>query len=183
MTLLALQGGFADAPIASAHAFRAALTALSQPGQILSVTGAAPPAPVSVAAGVLLLTLVDGTTPVHLARGDFALHWQAHGLYYGVPLAELAPLHHGRSVVLNGSRGALAQGLAAYPDLIVLHITVPLPLLAQRLAARGRESLAEITDRLSRADTALPEGLRAVEIANDTSPEAGIARLSQALRA
>lgn len=118
-----------------------------------------------------------------LARGDFALHWQAHGLHYGVPLAELAPLHHGRSVVLNGSRGALAQGLAAYPDLIVLHITLPLPLLAQRLAARGRESLAEITDRLARADTALPEGLRSVEIANDTSPEAGIARLSQALRA
>ena len=117
-----------------------------------------------------------------LARGDFALHWQAHGLHYGVPLAELAPLHHGRSVVLNGSRGALAQGLAAYPDLIVLHITVPLPLLAQRLAARGRESLAEITDRLARADTALPHGLRAVEIANDTTPEAGIARLSQALR-
>jgi len=118
-----------------------------------------------------------------LASGDFALHWQAHGLHYGVPLAELAPLHHGRSVVLNGSRGALAQGLAAYPDLIVLHITLPLPLLAQRLAARGRESLAEITDRLARADTALPQGLRAVEIANHTSPEAGIARLSQALRA
>jgi ribose 1,5-bisphosphokinase len=117
-----------------------------------------------------------------LACGDFALHWQAHGLHYGVPLAELAPLHHGRSVVLNGSRGALAQGLAAYPDLIVLHITLPLPLLAQRLAARGRESLAEITDRLARADTALPQGLRAVEIANDTTPEAGIARLSQALR-
>ena len=117
-----------------------------------------------------------------LAHGDFALHWQAHGLHYGVPLAELAPLHHGRSVVLNGSRGALAQGLAAYPDLIVLHITLPLPLLAQRLAARGRESLAEIPDRLARADTALPQGLRAVEIANDTTPEAGIARLSQALR-
>jgi ribose 1,5-bisphosphokinase len=117
-----------------------------------------------------------------LARGDFALHWQAHGLHYGVPLAELAPLQDGRSVVLNGSRRALAQAVAAYPDVIVLHITVPLPLLAQRLAARGRESLAEITDRLARADTALPQGLRSVEIANDTSPEAGMARLSQALR-
>lgn len=117
-----------------------------------------------------------------LARGDFALHWQAHGLQYGVPWTELAPLQDGRSVVLNGSRGALAQGLAAYPDLIVLHITVPLPILAQRLAARGRESLAQITDRLARADTALPQGLRVVEIANDTTPEAGIALLSQALR-
>ena len=128
----------------------------------------------------------EGVTPAEFARrnaaGLFALHWQAHGLHYGVPLAELAPLHDGRSVVLNGSRRALAQEVAAYPDLIVLHITVPLPLLAQRLAARGRESLAEITNRLARADTALPQGLRAVEIANDTTPEAGIARLSQALR-
>lgn len=67
MTHAALQGGFADAPIASAHAFRAALAALSQPGTLHQVVGAEPPAPMSVAAGVLLLTLVDATTPLHLA--------------------------------------------------------------------------------------------------------------------
>lgn len=63
----ALRGGFATAPIQSAHAFRAALDALSRPGTICTVAGAAPPAPLSVAAGVLLLTLCDATTPVHLA--------------------------------------------------------------------------------------------------------------------
>lgn len=69
MTSDALEGGFANPPVAAAHAFRAALTALSRPGQIVTVTGAQPPAPLSVAAGVLLLTLADGTTPVHLAGG------------------------------------------------------------------------------------------------------------------
>ena len=67
MTPGALQGGFAAAPVQSAHAFRAALQALSCPGRICVVSGATPPAPLSVAAGVLILTLCDGTTPVHLA--------------------------------------------------------------------------------------------------------------------
>ena len=67
MTPDALLGGFADAPVQSAHAFRASLDALARPGTLHRLTGATPPAPLSVAAGVLVLTLCDGTTPVHLA--------------------------------------------------------------------------------------------------------------------
>ncbi|MDB5659900.1 MAG: phosphonate lyase system protein PhnH [Cypionkella sp.] len=63
----ALLGGFADAPLQSARAFRGTLEALARPGEIREVTGAMPPAPLSVAAGVLLLILCDGTTSVHLA--------------------------------------------------------------------------------------------------------------------
>ena len=62
----ALSGGFADAPAQSARAFRAALEAMARPGTIWAVEGAIPPAPLSMAAGVLILTLCDGTTPVHL---------------------------------------------------------------------------------------------------------------------
>ena len=86
-----------------------------------------------------------------LARGEFALHWQAHGLHYGVPSVELAPLAQGRDVVVNGSRAALAEAQVAFPDLIVLHITAPLDVLADRLAARGRETRADIAARLARA--------------------------------
>lgn len=67
MTASTLAGGFTAAPIQSAHAFRAVLTALSRPGTNVTLQGAQPPAPMSVAAGVLMLTLVDGTTPLHLA--------------------------------------------------------------------------------------------------------------------
>jgi alpha-D-ribose 1-methylphosphonate 5-triphosphate synthase subunit PhnH len=67
MTPDALTGGFDEAPLQSARAFRAILEAMARPGTIWPVMGAAPPAPLSVAAGVAILTLVDGTTPVHLA--------------------------------------------------------------------------------------------------------------------
>ena len=62
-----MTGGFADAPVASARAFRAFLNAMARPGTIYTVDGAQPPAPLSVAAGVAILTLADGTTPMHLA--------------------------------------------------------------------------------------------------------------------
>jgi alpha-D-ribose 1-methylphosphonate 5-triphosphate synthase subunit PhnH len=78
----ALDGGFADAPRESAHAFRAALDVMARPGRIAQVAGARPPAPLSVAAGTLILTLCDPGTPVHLAgrhdtpevRGWIAFH-------------------------------------------------------------------------------------------------------------
>ena len=115
-----------------------------------------------------------------LQRGEFALHWDAHGLRYGVPHTEL-PL--GRDVVVNGSRGAIAQALAAFPALRLIHITAPIPVLAERLGARGRESSAEITARLARVPQAVPKGSPVIEIINDDSPEAGINRLLQSLRA
>lgn len=69
MTDNALTGGFTDAPTQSARTFRAILDAMSRPGTIVTLSGATPPAPLSRAAGLVLLTLADGTTPVHLA-GD-----------------------------------------------------------------------------------------------------------------
>lgn len=63
----ALSGGFADAPVEAARAFRAALNALSRPGRIETLTGGQAPAPLSTAAATLLLTLCDAETPIHLA--------------------------------------------------------------------------------------------------------------------
>lgn len=61
-----LSGGFTDPARQSALAFRACLTALSRPGQSQALSFATPPGPMSVAAGGLALTLLDGTTPVCL---------------------------------------------------------------------------------------------------------------------
>ncbi len=77
-----LDGGFADAPVEAAHAFRAAMSVMARPGRIERLVGARPPAPLSVAAGTLILTLCDTETPVHLAgahdtaevRGWIAFH-------------------------------------------------------------------------------------------------------------
>jgi ribose 1,5-bisphosphokinase len=117
-----------------------------------------------------------------LARGELALHWTAHGLSYGVPRSELAPLALGRDVVMNGSRAALAQAGAMFPALVVVYITAPVALLADRLTARGREARDDIEARLARASFALADGCPAIEIVNDGSPEAGVARLLQALK-
>jgi alpha-D-ribose 1-methylphosphonate 5-triphosphate synthase subunit PhnH len=63
----AVSGGFDDAPVRSARAFREVLEAMARPGTIRRVAGAKAPEPLSVAASVALLTLADATTPVHLA--------------------------------------------------------------------------------------------------------------------
>jgi alpha-D-ribose 1-methylphosphonate 5-triphosphate synthase subunit PhnH len=67
MDATALHGGFADAPRDAAHAFRAAMQAMARPGRIERIAGATPPAPLSPAAGALLLTLCDPDAGVHLA--------------------------------------------------------------------------------------------------------------------
>ena len=63
----ALKGGFAQAPVDAARAFRAAMNVMARPGTVETLEGAQPPAPVSVAAGALILTLCDPDTPLHLA--------------------------------------------------------------------------------------------------------------------
>ncbi len=116
-----------------------------------------------------------------LTRGDFALHWQAHRLRYGVTAAELAPLLAGRSVMVNGSRAALPAVQGAYPGLVVIRVSAPSAVLAARLAARGRESLTDIAARLQRASYDLPDGLTVLEVVNDATPQIGIERLRTAI--
>jgi len=83
----ALSGGFTEAPIQSARAFREILEALARPGMIRRVSGAAPPAPLSTAAGVALLVLADPTTRVHLAgAADCASVRDWIAFHVGAPL-------------------------------------------------------------------------------------------------
>lgn len=114
----ALIGGFADAPLQSSRAFRAVLEALSQPGEIRDLTGAEPPAPLSVAAGVVLLTLCDATTPLHLAgRFDCADLRDWVTFHTGAPLvaADAASFALGEWADLQ-PLDRFAIGLPDYPD-------------------------------------------------------------------
>ena len=115
--------------------------------------------------------------------GAFALEWPAHGLRYGIRKTEFASLGQGGDVVFNGSRAALPLALEQFPNLIVLRISAPSKVLAERLAARGRETMAEIEARLARASYAVPDGMAVIDITNDATPEVGIARLLAALQA
>lgn len=112
--------------------------------------------------------------------GAFALDWCAHGLRYGLPHAEFAPLDAGRDVLFNGSRAILDRAARLFPCLHILHVSAPPEVLASRLAARGRESAADIASRLAR-DAPLPRHLPATTILNDSTPEAGVARMRAAI--
>lgn len=118
MTLSHLQGGFTDAPVQSAHAFRSLLTALATPGTLCPLAGATPPAPLSIAAGTALLTLCDATTPLHLAGPadcPAVRDWVA--FHIGAPLvaATSALFALGRSPDLH-PLNRFAIGQPDYPD-------------------------------------------------------------------
>ena len=93
------------------------------------------------------------------SRGAFALHWVAHGLSYGIPATIHADMAAGRIVLFNGSRGVLSRARMLFPDVAVIVVTADRATLQMRLAARGRESGADLDRRLERADFALPDDM------------------------
>ena len=105
-----LSGGFAEPAIQSAHAFRSVMEAMARPGTIHDITGAAPPAPLSPAAGAVLLTLCDTDTPVHLA-GDVDCEAMRNWLAFHTGAPVTGPSH---CMFAVGTWAALAP-LSAYP--------------------------------------------------------------------
>ena len=103
------------------------------------------------------------------ARGELALSWRAHGLSYGIPAAELAGIGEGGVVIANISRRAIAAAERLAARVVVLNITAPVPVLAQRLAARGRESETDIAARLAREAPLTAQRAEIVTIMNDRS--------------
>ncbi|MGV7213120.1 phosphonate metabolism protein/1,5-bisphosphokinase (PRPP-forming) PhnN [Bradyrhizobium sp. UFLA05-112] len=85
-----------------------------------------------------------------LDHGDFAAHWEAHGLSYALPVDINDDIRAGRTVVVNVSRTVIDALRQAYANVVVVAITAPPDVLAQRLAARARRSDGNITERLSR---------------------------------
>jgi ribose 1,5-bisphosphokinase len=85
------------------------------------------------------------------AEGAFAVTWDAHGLRYGLPASVHEHIAGGRIAIANGSRKALPEIRRRFSPLHVVQLTVKPEILAERLAARGRESAADIKARLERA--------------------------------
>ncbi|MFI8479455.1 phosphonate metabolism protein/1,5-bisphosphokinase (PRPP-forming) PhnN [Pseudomonas sp. NPDC078700] len=82
--------------------------------------------------------------------GAFAMSWQANGLAYGIPRQINSWLAAGDNVLVNGSRAYLAEARGRYPDMLAVLLRVDEAVLRERLLARGRESVAEIEQRLAR---------------------------------
>lgn len=84
------------------------------------------------------------------ARGDFAVHWEAHGLCYALPRSVTEHIGAGRTVVANISRSVIDELRGLYSDVVVIAVTAPPEVLAARLLARGRTSDGPIAQRLQR---------------------------------
>jgi ribose 1,5-bisphosphokinase len=85
------------------------------------------------------------------ARGDFAVHWEAHGHCYGLRSSLNDEIRAGRTVVANISRMVVQAMRSAYAEVSVVAITAPPEVLAERLATRARSSDGQLADRLGRA--------------------------------
>ena len=85
------------------------------------------------------------------ARGEFAMHWEAHGHHYALPRAIDDDIRARRAVVANVSRTVIDAVRRAYADVVVVSITAPPEILAERLAMRARGSDGQIEHRLRRA--------------------------------
>jgi len=114
-----------------------------------------------------------------LERGEFAMHWEAHGHSYGLRRSIDDDLRAGRAVVVNVSRTVIDGARRAYANVIVVAITAPPEVLAERLKMRSRSSDGGADQRLSRTvDAAAPD----VTILNVGRPEDHARRLLRAIR-
>ena len=119
--------------------------------------------------------------------GAFCLHWQAHGLFYGLPSRLEAELAAGRSVVANVSRAVIPSARARFQRLRILLVTASPAVLRERLRLRGRENAADIDLRLARALQDMPEGSDVVTVTNETefalAAESFITKITEVFRA
>jgi ribose 1,5-bisphosphokinase len=84
------------------------------------------------------------------ARGDFAIHWEAHGHCYGLRSAIDNDIRAGRTVIANISRTVVEGLRRIYAEVTVVSITAPPEVLAERLATRARSSDGQLAGRLGR---------------------------------
>jgi ribose 1,5-bisphosphokinase len=101
------------------------------------------------------------------ARGAFAVHWEAHGHAYALPKSIEDDIRAGRTVVANVSRTVISALRHAYASVVVVSITAPAEVLAERLAMRRRGSDGNIAQRLART-------------VEDAEPDATIVNVSSA---
>ncbi|MVW79586.1 phosphonate metabolism protein/1,5-bisphosphokinase (PRPP-forming) PhnN [Bordetella sp. 02P26C-1] len=116
--------------------------------------------------------------------GCFALHWQSHGLHYGIGIEIDAWLASKALVIVNGSRHHLPIAHARYPRLNAIEITASPEILASRLAHRARENPEQIASRLRQGihPYRAPEGCRINRLANEGSPQDAAQRLLTTVR-
>ena len=123
----------------------------------------------------------DGEFDRREAAGEFCVVWQAHGLRYGLGVDLIDCLQNGQHVLANVSRSAIGQIGEVWDDILIVEITAPSDVVAERLRNRGRESDADIEARLKRQASAFPDGLNVITISNASIPDLAIEQFVEAV--
>jgi len=119
-----------------------------------------------------------------LKMGCFAMHWESHGLSYGIGIEIDQWLSSGLHVVVNGSRASLGTARRKYPDLRAVLISTAPEVLEQRLVNRGRETPDQLRKRLRRAQAlSLSSNEDLIVVSNDGPLEEAGAKLLHILTA
>ncbi|PYE34904.1 alpha-D-ribose 1-methylphosphonate 5-triphosphate synthase subunit PhnH [Rhizobium sp. PP-WC-1G-195] len=166
MSLTIVDGGFAEPVFGSQRAFRALMDAFARPGSLADLSDLAmPPAPMSPAAGAILLALADADTPVFFETDMLdAKAWV--GLHTGA--AATSDALSARFVLLAPDSDCtdwsrFAVGTAEYPD---RSATLLLPIAALRGGQRLTLSGPGIETTTDIAPQGLPAGFADVMAAN-----------------
>jgi phosphonate metabolism protein PhnN/1,5-bisphosphokinase (PRPP-forming) len=115
--------------------------------------------------------------------GQFLLSWRAHGLGYAIPGSIRAELEACKVVIANVSRTSIRAAEDKVDTVVVLHVTAPLAVLAQRIARRGREPVEAIAARLAREAQVTAARSAIVEVVNDGGVEEATRLFTDVLRA
>ncbi|MDO6515372.1 phosphonate metabolism protein/1,5-bisphosphokinase (PRPP-forming) PhnN [Neptuniibacter sp. 2_MG-2023] len=109
-------------------------------------------------------------------NGMFCMHWASHGHLYGIGKEVEIWIAQGHRVIINGSRGHLAEAKERFKSITPIMVTVETEQLKKRLIQRGRESLTEIDQRLKQHASLLhllqDDSMQYID--NNNSLEAGI---------
>ena len=109
--------------------------------------------------------------------GGFAFSWSAHHLKYGLPITIFDEINVGKSLIANISRSILDQLSDKFEYYEIILITASDKILAERLEKRGRESKAQIEERLARSSFTIPNGISPLILRNETTVEDAVSKI------
>lgn len=96
------------------------------------------------------IPLSDESFTARQKAGAFCLHWQAHGLSYGIGRELEVELSEGRCCLASVSRTVVADARHRFPRTLVVEVVVSEAVREQRLLRRGREGQEDVQRRLAR---------------------------------
>ena len=103
------------------------------------------------------------------------LTWRSHGLSYAIPASILENLARDCIVVANVSRTVITQAETLVDSVVVLHVTASPETCMRRIQGRGRESGADVRQRVARHVLIETARSQIIEISNDGALEDAVA--------